>query len=158
LVNPLQFIGFLPQLLNLRRVSLSVTLVLHVEAQLFSVRLFVFLGCWKRVDYAKAMFGLLVLVVDIRTERAPEDDVLDSDPAIVDDLALKRQQGDTRNRDWKCGFIPQLGEREPNRTDCVCFWWFCPIEKDRVVLSIADDDELSGDEVSPCCDLFEISF
>jgi hypothetical protein len=87
----------------------------------------------------------------------PEDDVLDPDPPIVDDLDLKRQQGDTRNWDWKCGFIPQFGERKPCRADCVCFRGFCPIEEDRVILSIADDDELSGDEVSPRCDLLEIS-
>ncbi len=41
--------------------------------------------------------------------------------------------------------------------DCVCFRRFCPLEEDRIVLSIADDDGLSGDEVSPRCDLFEIS-
>ena len=90
MVNPLQFVGFLPQLLDLRRVSLSVVLVLHVEAQLLGVRLFVFLGYWKRVDDAEAMFGLFVLVIDVSTEGTPEDDVLDPDPPVVDDLVLER--------------------------------------------------------------------
>jgi len=87
----------------------------------------------------------------------PENDVLDPDPPVVDDLVLERQWDDTRNWDWKCGLVPHFGERKSSRADCICFRWFCPIEEDRIVLSIADDDELSGDKISPRCDLFEIS-
>jgi hypothetical protein len=62
------FVGFLSQLLDLRRISLSVTLVLHVEAQLLGIGLFVFLGCWKRVDDVEAMFSFLVFVVNVSTD------------------------------------------------------------------------------------------